>query len=245
MVKLNVKKLLLVTLLLSSCINGKSLNDLNFCREYEDYIIYNLQVLNTIDSAVENEYIFIQELQIKENYLYEAYPDLDNLTKEEKDNFDTEYDLLVSEIRKSIIKMEKNINQYAENKQQFTNDLESINFFYKENSPYTTPHYSVTENYVFQIIDMTILSHESLEKLIKIYNDNNFKSAYSALTINTLNKEEGTIFEKSTEDYLRRVGRAFNYKRYFSQEYVTYHDEIYESSECFTDLSNKATIANK
>ena len=245
MVKLNVKKLLLVTLLLSNCINGQSLNDLNFCREYEDYIIYNLQVLNTIDSAVENEYIFIQELQIKESYLYEAYPDLDNLTEEEKDNFDTEYDLLVSEIRKSIIRMEKNIDQYAENKQQFTNDLENINFFYKENSPYTTPHYSVTENHILQIIDMTILSHESLEKLIKIYDDNNFKSAYSDLAINTLNKEEGAIFEKSTEDYLRRVGRAFNYNKYFFQEYVTNHDEIYESSECFTDLSNKAILTDK
>ena len=64
MVKLNVKKLLLVTLLLSNCINGQSLNDLNFCSEYEDYIIYNLQILNTIDSEIENEYIFIQELQI-------------------------------------------------------------------------------------------------------------------------------------------------------------------------------------
>ena len=86
---------------------------------------------------------------------------------------------------------------------------------------------------------------DEIFEILKGINDNNFKSAYSALTINTLNKEEGTIFEKSTEDYLRREGRAFNYKRYFSQEYVTYHDEIYESSECFTDLSNKATIANK
>jgi hypothetical protein len=245
MVKLNVKKLLLVTLLFSSCINGQSLNNLNFCREYEDYIIYNLQVLNTIDSEIENEYVFLQELQIKEYYLYEAYPDLDNLTEEEKDNFDTEYDLLVSEIRKSNIRMEKSINQYAENKQQFINDLESINFFYKESSPYTTPHYSVTENYVIQIVDMTILSHESLEKLIIIYDDNNFKSAYSALTINTLNKEESTIFEKSTEDYLRRADRAFKYNETFFQVYVTSHDEIFESSECFTDLSNKAILNDK
>ena len=53
------------------------------------------------------------------------------------------------------------------------------------------------------------------------------------------------IFEKSTEDYLRRVGRAFNYNKYFFQEYVSNHDEIYESSECFTDLSNKAILTNR